>query len=124
MEQDHETTVDHPLNLNPDSQWNNYFKDNEVLAQIDKDVRRLCPEIDFFQRITAYPHRTFRHVSPVYDRAGDTNKKIVVPSQNIRSAAKINLSCRIRQENLYSEVPPNSHFSAGNVSSLHHISSL
>uniref|UniRef100_A0A1I7VF18 Rab-GAP TBC domain-containing protein n=1 Tax=Loa loa TaxID=7209 RepID=A0A1I7VF18_LOALO len=51
---DHETTADHPLNLNPDSRWNNYFKDNEVLAQIDKDVRRLCPEIDFFQRITSY----------------------------------------------------------------------
>lgn len=89
--EDHETTVDHPLNLNPDSQWNNYFKDNEVLVQIDKDVRRLCPEIDFFQRITAYPHR---------------------------SAAKINLSCRIRQENLYSEVPPGSHFSAGNFIAL------
>uniref|UniRef100_A0A915PJG2 E3 ubiquitin-protein ligase n=1 Tax=Setaria digitata TaxID=48799 RepID=A0A915PJG2_9BILA len=82
-----ESADDHPLNLNPDSEWNNYFKDNEVLAQIDKDVRRLCPEIDFFQRITSYPHR---------------------------SAAKINLSRRIRQENLYSEVPPCSHFSTGN----------
>ena len=28
-----------PLNPNPDSRWNNYFKDNEVLLQIDKDVR-------------------------------------------------------------------------------------
>ncbi len=28
-----------PLNPNPDSQWNAYFKDNEVLLQIDKDVR-------------------------------------------------------------------------------------
>uniref|UniRef100_A0A1I7V818 TBC domain-containing protein c n=1 Tax=Loa loa TaxID=7209 RepID=A0A1I7V818_LOALO len=88
---DHETTADHPLNLNPDSRWNNYFKDNEVLAQIDKDVRRLCPEIDFFQRITSYPHR---------------------------SAAKINLSRRIRQENLYSEVLPSSHFNAGNFIAL------
>lgn len=30
---------DHPLNPNPDSQWGSFFKDNEVLAQIDKDVR-------------------------------------------------------------------------------------
>lgn len=28
-----------PLNPNPDSRWNTYFKDNEVLLQIDKDVR-------------------------------------------------------------------------------------
>jgi len=33
------TFADHPLNLNPDSQWQTYFKDNEVLLQIDKDVR-------------------------------------------------------------------------------------
>lgn len=28
-----------PLNPNPDSRWNTYFKDNEILLQIDKDVR-------------------------------------------------------------------------------------
>jgi len=39
---------DHPLNPNPDSQWQSFFKDNEVLLQIDKDVRRLCPDISFF----------------------------------------------------------------------------
>ncbi|ROT84455.1 putative TBC1 domain family member 13-like [Penaeus vannamei] len=48
---------DHPLNPNPDSQWGSFFKDNEVLAQIDKDVRRLCPDIMFFQRGTNYPCR-------------------------------------------------------------------
>ncbi|KAF3848580.1 hypothetical protein F7725_015077 [Dissostichus mawsoni] len=31
------TMEDHPLNPNPDSRWNNYFKDNEILLQIDKD---------------------------------------------------------------------------------------
>lgn len=46
---------DHPLNPNPSSGWNSYFKDNEVLLQIDKDVRRLCPDISFFQNATAYP---------------------------------------------------------------------
>ena len=31
--------ADHPLNPNPDSEWGSFFKDNEVLTQIDKDVR-------------------------------------------------------------------------------------
>ena len=47
---------DHPLNLNPTSQWQSYFKDNEVLLQIDKDVRRLCPDLTFFQQATAHPN--------------------------------------------------------------------
>lgn len=47
---------DHPLNLEPDSKWQVFFKDNDVLLQIDKDVRRLCPEISFFQHKTQYPN--------------------------------------------------------------------
>lgn len=47
--------TDHPLNISPDSSWSTYFKDNEVLLQIDKDVRRLCPEISFFQSATEFP---------------------------------------------------------------------
>uniref|UniRef100_A0A0N5ATD8 Rab-GAP TBC domain-containing protein n=1 Tax=Syphacia muris TaxID=451379 RepID=A0A0N5ATD8_9BILA len=46
---------DHPLSLNSNSEWKEYFKDNELLLQIDKDVRRLCPEIEFFQRTTNFP---------------------------------------------------------------------
>ncbi|CAF1470508.1 unnamed protein product, partial [Rotaria sordida] len=46
---------DHPLNSAPDSSWAIYFKENEVLLQIDKDVRRLCPDLSFFQRETEYP---------------------------------------------------------------------
>ena len=38
-----------PLNPAPTSQWNVYFRDNEVLSQIFKDVRRLYPDISFFQ---------------------------------------------------------------------------
>lgn len=49
------TLEDHPLNPNPDSRWNTYFKDNEILLQIDKDVRRLYPDMAFFQRPTEYP---------------------------------------------------------------------
>lgn len=46
--------MDHPLNMNPGSQWITYFKDNEILLQIDRDVRRLLPDISFFQRPTSY----------------------------------------------------------------------
>jgi len=48
------TQVDHPLNDNPGSQWGTFFKDNEILLQIDRDVRRLCPDISFFQQPTKY----------------------------------------------------------------------
>lgn len=48
------TNVDHPLNENCDSQWMTFFKDNEVLLQINRDVRRLCPDISFFQQATKY----------------------------------------------------------------------
>lgn len=46
---------DHPLNTSTTSTWSEYFKDNEVLGQIDKDVRRLCPDLSFFQQATKYP---------------------------------------------------------------------
>jgi len=47
---------DHPLNPNPNSNWQNFFKDNEVLLQIDKDVRRLYPDISFFSQACEYPN--------------------------------------------------------------------
>jgi hypothetical protein len=47
---------EHPLNPNPNSSWQNFFKDNEVLLQIDKDVRRLCPDISFFSQASDYPN--------------------------------------------------------------------
>lgn len=43
------TSYDHPLNLNPDSKWQMYFKDNEVLLQIDKDVRQVSSRINILQ---------------------------------------------------------------------------
>uniref|UniRef100_A0A4W5RNM6 TBC1 domain family member 13 n=1 Tax=Hucho hucho TaxID=62062 RepID=A0A4W5RNM6_9TELE len=48
-------SLSQPLNPNPESKWNNYFRDNEVLLQIDKDVRRLYPDMAFFQWPTDYP---------------------------------------------------------------------
>ena len=52
-----EKNEDHPLNPNPDSQWQSFFKDNDVLLQIDKDVRRLCPDINFFSQATDFPNK-------------------------------------------------------------------
>ncbi|KAK7487268.1 hypothetical protein BaRGS_00021496 [Batillaria attramentaria] len=49
------TLEDHPLNPNPDSQWQEEYRDNEMLIQIDKDCRRLCPDLFFFQRATDFP---------------------------------------------------------------------
>lgn len=49
--------IDHPLNPNPSSQWSTFFKDNETLYQIDKDCRRLLPDISFFQSATKYPNK-------------------------------------------------------------------
>ena len=47
-----------PLSNDPDSQWSKFFKDNDVLLQIDKDCRRLLPDISFFQHPTGYPFKT------------------------------------------------------------------
>ncbi|CAD5111335.1 DgyrCDS649 [Dimorphilus gyrociliatus] len=50
------STKDHPLNTNPQSDWNQYFKDNEMLCQIDRDCRRLSPGLAFYQYETKYPY--------------------------------------------------------------------
>ncbi|CAK8674692.1 TBC1 domain family member 13-like [Clavelina lepadiformis] len=74
---------DHPLNPNPTSEWNSYFKDNDILLQIDKDVRRLCPDIAFFQNATAYPCEPL--VSPT-SRLENLRKRVersVLSSQNL-----------------------------------------
>lgn len=47
--------MDHPLSCGASSEWSTYFKDNEILIQIDKDVRRLCPDLFFFQKATEFP---------------------------------------------------------------------
>lgn len=52
-----------PLNLNPESEWSSYFKDNEVLVQIDKDVRRLCPDLFFFQKPTEFPCQEIKNAA-------------------------------------------------------------
>ncbi|ORX93333.1 RabGAP/TBC [Basidiobolus meristosporus CBS 931.73] len=56
------TGSDHPLNNAPDSKWNTYFKDNVILEQIDKDVRRTLPDFAFFQQPVETSH--FSPLSP------------------------------------------------------------
>nr|AAW25651.1 unknown [Schistosoma japonicum] len=46
--------ADHPLNLEPDGNWITFFRDNEMLLQINKDCQRLCPDFDFFRRPTEF----------------------------------------------------------------------
>ncbi|CAI5478087.1 unnamed protein product [Closterium sp. Yama58-4] len=41
---------DHPLNDKPTSVWRQYFQDSEIFEQIDRDVRRTHPEMQFFTR--------------------------------------------------------------------------
>ena len=40
--------LDHPLNNKEDSDWNNYFKDSELVEEIHKDVRRTRAQMSFF----------------------------------------------------------------------------
>lgn len=72
---------DHPLNPNPNSQWQSFFKDNEVLLQVDKDVRRLCPEISFFSQPTEYPNS--RVVSGEYERLHQRVQQTILRSQSL-----------------------------------------
>lgn len=51
------------MNSGPNSEWSSYFKDNEVLVQIDKDVRRLCPDLFFFQKETEFPCEEIKNAS-------------------------------------------------------------
>ncbi|KAJ4818530.1 TBC1 domain family member 13 [Rhynchospora pubera] len=42
------TNGDHPLNLRNGSTWNQYFKNAEIAEQIDRDLERTHPDIEFF----------------------------------------------------------------------------
>ncbi|KAG6479284.1 hypothetical protein ZIOFF_062747 [Zingiber officinale] len=39
---------EHPLSLSKTSVWNQYFQEAEILEQIDRDVKRTHPEMEFF----------------------------------------------------------------------------
>ncbi|KAJ9581943.1 hypothetical protein L9F63_003696, partial [Diploptera punctata] len=91
------TFADHPLNSNPDSQWQAFFRDNEVLLQIDKDVRRLCPDISFFQQATDFPCQQVVHskgVKRLHRRVQHTVLKSANVERKGLGVTKIALSVR------------------------------
>lgn len=59
-------STDHPLSDGPESAWGTFFKDNEFLLQIDKDVRRLCPDISFFQQVRDLVLPNIRSICVLY----------------------------------------------------------
>lgn len=63
MSKGQEEIIDHPLNSGPSSEWDSYFKDNQILVQIDKDVRRLCPDLFFFQKASEFPCEEIKNSS-------------------------------------------------------------
>ena len=72
--------------------WDDYFKDNELLTQIDKDARRLYPDLGFFSFATRYPADEF--IDPNYklgmlkDRVNRSNLG-AVSSRRGRNGAKL-----------------------------------
>ncbi|OZJ02699.1 hypothetical protein BZG36_04602 [Bifiguratus adelaidae] len=63
-EQVEKSAEDHPLSPERSSKWANYFIDNTILEQIDKDVRRTLPDFAFFQ--SAVPLNPLNPLSPAY----------------------------------------------------------
>jgi len=41
-------SYDHPLSVGSSSLWNQFFKDQELWEEIEKDVRRTRSDISFF----------------------------------------------------------------------------
>ncbi|KAK2150904.1 hypothetical protein LSH36_383g01005 [Paralvinella palmiformis] len=77
------TLEDHPLNPNPDSQWSQFFRDNEMLLQIDKDCRRLCPDLSFFQSATPYPCKELVNSDLMIETLRRRVEQTVLKSQNV-----------------------------------------
>lgn len=96
---------DHPLNPNPDSKWQTYFKDNEVLLQIDKDVRRLCPDISFFQQATYAPCKKILenpHLERLHKRVAYT----VLKSENVTRKGLGVTKIMLSKKKAYEEYSP------------------
>ncbi len=99
-----DSLIDHPLNSGPNSEWSSYFKDNEILVQIDKDVRRLCPDLFFFQKATEFPCVEIRDAdnAEIYQslrkRVASTQLKASEISKNRMGVTKIKLEEKKRED--------------------------
>eukprot|EP00095_Tigriopus_kingsejongensis_P005856 maker-scaffold38_size502422-snap-gene-0.14 protein:Tk05856 transcript:maker-scaffold38_size502422-snap-gene-0.14-mRNA-1 annotation:"tbc1 domain family member 13" len=91
---------DHPLNPNPDSHWQSFFKDNEVLLQIDKDVRRLCPDISFFSQGSSHPNSSIvkRKVERLHQRVQQTRLNSQIFERKGLGMSKLSLSKKLAPE--------------------------
>ncbi|XP_067642862.1 TBC1 domain family member 13 [Eurosta solidaginis] len=93
---------DHPLSEGPESAWNIFFQDNEFLLQIDKDVRRLCPDISFFQQATEYPSDIVVHSKGerrLHQRVVPTVLSSAIVERKGLGMTKINLITKRSNEN-------------------------
>ncbi|XP_061164504.1 TBC1 domain family member 13-like [Saccostrea echinata] len=75
---------DHPLNPNPDSNWGAFFKDNDMLLQIDKDCRRLCPDLFFFQKATDFPCKEIIHADSRVETLRKRVEHCVLQSESLQ----------------------------------------
>lgn len=48
------TEDEHPLSLGKTSIWNQFFQDTDIIEQIDRDVKRTHPDINFFSGDTSF----------------------------------------------------------------------
>lgn len=48
------THGEHPLSLGKTSIWNQFFQDTEIIEQIDRDVKRTHPDMNFFSGDTQF----------------------------------------------------------------------
>ena len=42
--------MDHPLSVSQNSQWNQFFKDQDLWDEIEKDVKRTRTDLSFFYK--------------------------------------------------------------------------
>ncbi|WOL04193.1 hypothetical protein Cni_G12914 [Canna indica] len=60
---------EHPLSLAKTSVWNQYFQEKEILEQIERDVNRTHPEIEFFSGGSSFARanqEALRHILVIF----------------------------------------------------------
>ncbi|XP_058103265.1 uncharacterized protein LOC131246844 isoform X3 [Magnolia sinica] len=63
------THGEHPLSLGKTSVWNQFFQDTEIIEQIDRDVKRTHPDMNFFSGDSSFAksnQEALRHILIVF----------------------------------------------------------
>jgi hypothetical protein len=87
LKNQHISTNDHPLNSSPNSKWAEYFADNSILEQIDKDVRRTLPDLAFFQ--LPVPHSPLSPLSPRLEAINRAQSPSILETLDIDDSTSI-----------------------------------